>query len=231
MSEFGTDPDQKEISGVKIGKAQRALKLAMMPKVLPLPHIRVEELLLMGRSPRLGWGGRPSAQDLDRIRAIAEETDLIDRLGDLVCTLSGGERQRAFFARALAQETELILPDEPTASLDATSGAKFLKLIAARKEEGKTIVLTLHDLNAALTIADRIAVLEGGKKVFEGDVRAFLQSESPARCFGLEAVEATTSRGETLTVFRPGTEAQTAHQSASKDGNGNKNGLSAVRFR
>ena len=49
--------------------------------------------------------------------------------------------------------------------------------------------------------------LTAGKKAFEGDVRAFLQSEIPARCFGLEAVEATTSRGETLTVFRPGTEA------------------------
>ena len=182
---------------------ERAKRVAVMPQTLPLLHRTVAELIAMGRSPYLGVLGGAGERDRQIAARAAAQTDMTAHLQDAVCTLSGGERQLAYFAMALAQDTKLLLLDEPTASLDAEYSRRVYDAIRTLSGEGYTFLLTLHDLDDAVAIADRIAVLDGGRTVFEGDPAAFTASGVPERVFSLAPVRAVSDEGERFTLFRP----------------------------
>jgi iron complex transport system ATP-binding protein len=123
----------------------------------------------MGRYPHLGpWRAEGEA---DR-RAIARALEACDvaGLGDrLVTRLSGGERQRARLARALAQEPDTLVLDEPTAALDIAHEMSIFELLARlRRERGVTVLLVTHNINLAARYADRMLLLERGRALAEG---------------------------------------------------------------
>lgn len=131
---------------------------------------RVSEVVLMGRTPYLSG---PLA--LERAEDVAAAKRALDAVGlsDLACRpldhLSGGERQMVLVARALAQEPELLLLDEPTASLDLAHQQQIFRLLTRlNAERGLTTVVVTHDLNLAALYCDRLAVLHGGRVVGEG---------------------------------------------------------------
>jgi iron complex transport system ATP-binding protein len=138
----------------------------------------VEDIVAMGRNPHLGFSGRLAKYDwqaVDRALQLADLAELRDRS---VITLSGGERQRALLARALAADTPFILMDEPTANLDIGHQLAFLLLCRSLvSEQGKTILLALHDLNAARRYADHVILLEQGHVVSRGTPRQALTPE------------------------------------------------------
>lgn len=147
-----------------------ARRLAFLPQTPQTPEgIRVRALIERGRTPYLGPFRALSAADraaVDRAIAMTALGDLEDRRVD---RLSGGQRQRAWIALALAQETGMLLLDEPTTFLDLPHQVDLLRLIGGlNRETGCTILMVLHDLNMAMQFSDRIVGLRDGRIAFDG---------------------------------------------------------------
>jgi iron complex transport system ATP-binding protein len=118
-----------------------------------------------------------------------ERTNLLGLASRELGTLSGGEQQRVLIARALAQETPILLFDEPTAHLDLRNQIEILWLIARMaREEGKSVLIALHDLNQAARIADRVALLSRGEIVSLGSPRSTLTPELLTRLYGIRVL-------------------------------------------
>lgn len=121
--------------------------------------VNVMDVVMMGRYGRLGWLKRPSRED----RRIAEES--LEKVGMLpfrnrqIANLSGGQQQRVFLARALAQQSDLYLMDEPFAGVDATTEHAIIALLRELKQQGKTILVVHHDLTTAREYFDHLLLL------------------------------------------------------------------------
>ena len=130
--------------------------------------IFVRELVAMGRYPHLGpWRGEGAA-DRSAVGAAMARCDVADLAGRAVNTLSGGEKQRARLARALAQEPDTLVLDEPTASLDIAHEMGIFELLRGLPDSGTTVVMVTHNLNVAARYADRLLLLDRGRPVAEG---------------------------------------------------------------
>jgi iron complex transport system ATP-binding protein len=169
----------------RLSRAELARRIAFVPQDggIQFPFT-VYEIVLMGRSPHTRGMAFENAHD----RAIAREmmalTD-IDRLADQPITkLSGGERQRAFIARALAQQPEILLLDEPNAHLDISHQLDVFRLIKKRNtESGLTVLSVSHDLNLAAAYSDRVAMLQNGTIAAVGTPAEVLTAERIRQVF------------------------------------------------
>ncbi|ELZ76529.1 heme ABC transporter ATP-binding protein [Haloferax sp. Atlit-4N] len=148
----------------------------------------VRDVVEMGRTPHRGrfdgWRERDTAAVDDAMRRTAVES-LADRP---VTEVSGGERQRVLIARALAQETPVLLLDEPTASLDINHQVRTLELVSDLVADGTTAVAAIHDLNLAAHYCDALVLLSGGRILSAGDPAAVLSEEHLREAFDAEAV-------------------------------------------
>jgi iron complex transport system ATP-binding protein len=177
------------IDGADLGALERravARRVAVVPQVFEtLFPFTVREIVALGRTARLGLFGSLGSADLRAVdRALADlgATKLADRHIDRI---SGGERQRAVLAMALAQESEVLLLDEPTAHLDPAHQRQTLEQVARlARARGLAVVAVLHDLNLASALATRIVVLDDGAVVREGDPREVLTSALVSEVFG-----------------------------------------------
>lgn len=148
----------------KLSPSQRATYLAVVPQARDLPALfTVWQTVLLGRTPYLGWLGQASAADQARARWALDRTHLVDLAERPIDQLSGGEQQRVLLARALAQDTPILLLDEPTTHLDLQHQSILLNLVQELAREQKlAILMVLHDLNLAALYADRVALLVSG---------------------------------------------------------------------
>lgn len=121
--------------------------------------VNVADVVMMGRIARLGLFGIPRPRDWDLVRSALETVGIGDLYARQIGELSGGQQQRMFIARALAQEAELMLMDEPLTGLDAPSQEGLLSLISSLKERGVTVMMATHDLEQARHYFDRIMLL------------------------------------------------------------------------
>jgi iron complex transport system ATP-binding protein len=135
----------------KIPTKEIAKKMAILPQSPDAPGgLTVYELISYGRFPHQGGFGRLTDKDCEAIKWALEVTQLTSFAHQAVDALSGGQRQRAWIAMAIAQETELLLLDEPTTYLDMAHQLEILKLLKRlNEEEGRTVVMIVHDLNHA----------------------------------------------------------------------------------
>ena len=151
-----------------------------------MPRVTVWELVAFGRSPYLSLTGKCTDEDkraVENALALTGMTAFSDRLVD---SLSGGERQKAFLAMALAQETPLLVLDEPTAQLDAAARLEFCALLKTLyAKTGRCFLLVMHELPEALCLADRLAVLHDGTLAFTGTPQAAVEQGIPQSCFGI----------------------------------------------
>ena len=142
-----------------------AQKVAYLPQSRPVPNITARRMVLHGRFPYLGYPRRYRSEDYEVVREALRQADAESLAGRLLPQLSGGERQRVYLAMALAQSAQTILMDEPTAYLDVAHQMELMQLARRLAEEGKAVVLVLHDLCLALRCGDEAAVLSGGRLV------------------------------------------------------------------
>jgi iron complex transport system ATP-binding protein len=147
----------------------------------------VLETVLMGRSPYLGHLMFESEKDLEIAKKAMEWTKVFPFSERPMDELSGGERKRVFIARALAQEPEVILLDEPTANLDIHHQIDFLDLILTlNRERGLTIVMTSHDMNIASEFCDRLILLQDGRIYKMGTPDEVITKENIESVYGCE---------------------------------------------
>lgn len=148
-----------------------AKKLAILSQAPDLPGgLTVEQLVSYGRFPHQNGFQSLSTTDKEAIVAALENTNLMEFRDRPVDALSGGQRQRAWIAMALAQETELLFLDEPTTYLDMAHQMEVLELLERlNREEGRTIVMVIHDINHAARFSDHLIALKDGKLLFNGD--------------------------------------------------------------
>ncbi|MDF0751548.1 ABC transporter ATP-binding protein [Marinobacter sp. 71-i] len=142
-----------------------ALRLAMLPQKPIVPDgIKVRDLVALGRFPHRKWWQRNLTTDDNATLNAMAMTGVSDLAERPVESLSGGQQQRVWIAMALAQETDILLLDEPTTFLDWGYQLEVLELLSTlNREHGLTVVMSLHDLNQAAQFADRIAVLADGQ--------------------------------------------------------------------
>lgn len=154
------------LMGKDIGSLSRrevAQRVAVVPQQTGfLMPFTVMETVLMGRFPAAGRFARLSAGDEKAALATLEMVDLLSFEERLVTDLSGGEAQRVAIARALAQETPVLLLDEPVSALDPRHAMAVFRLLDSLKKEGRGVIVALHDINFALRFADRVIFLKEG---------------------------------------------------------------------
>jgi iron complex transport system ATP-binding protein len=162
----------------------------------------VETIVLMGRTAHGSLFSRPGAADR-AVAARALERFGISHLRDRPYTMiSGGERQLALLARALAQEPQFIVLDEPTASLDFGNQGRVIREIRALAAAGHGVLFTTHDPNHALRAADRAYLLRAGERIADGPVRRVLSREQLIALYGAPVEQITDPAG--ASAFLPG---------------------------
>jgi len=173
-------------SKMKRGAIARSVALVPQHPVLP-PGMRVVDYVLLGRTPHLRAVTGPSFHDLDVIARILEALTLTEFTDRDVTTLSGGELQRAVIARALAQESPILLLDEPTTALDVGRQQDVLELVdRLRRERSLTVVSAMHDLTIAAQFPDRLVMLAGGEVVASGAAAEVLDPALIRRYYGAD---------------------------------------------
>lgn len=166
---------------------ERARCVAVVPQARNLPPAFTGwELALLGRTPYLNWLGQVSVKDEERVRQALERAQALDLATRQVGELSGGEQQRLLLARALAQESPLLLLDEPTTHLDLQHQVNLLdQMRTLAHQDGLTVVVALHDLNLVGRYTDQVALLVNGELCALGEPQAVLQPDLLSQVYNL----------------------------------------------
>ncbi len=158
----------RSISGYTSSELATLMSVVLTDK-LDLKNTRVVDLVGMGRAPYTGFWGALQPCDMDIVEQSLELVNISALRNRMVDTLSDGERQKVMIAKALAQQTPVILLDEPTAFLDFPSKVETMQLLhKLAKELNKTILLSTHDLDLALQVADKIWIMDGSSRLHIG---------------------------------------------------------------
>lgn len=170
----------------ELSRRSVAKLVAVVPQETPLTFpFSAREVVLMGRTPHLPVFGFESGSDFEIAARAMEMTDTAQFAGRSIGSLSGGERQRVLIARALAQQAEIMLLDEPTAFLDIRHQVEIFELVRTlREKQLLTVVTVTHDINLASLYSDRIVLLKGGKIFSEGRPEDVLTSEKIEAVYG-----------------------------------------------
>jgi len=151
--------------------------------------VSVYDIVTMGRNPHLGRFQPLRKKDRDIIDRALKETHAEGLKDRIVNELSGGECQLVIIARALATEASLILLDEPTSDLDIKHSLTIMDLLVDLKGKGKTIIVTVHDLNLARRYCDTLAILYQGALYFSGSPEQALSRENIKKVFDVDVTE------------------------------------------
>lgn len=173
----------------KIKEKNIAKEVAFLPQGPVCPDgLTVRELVAYGRFPHQKMIGGLNSHDKDLIDWAIKETGLSEFADREVENLSGGQRQRAWIAMTLAQETDIIMLDEPTTYLDMSYQLEVLEVLQKlNREKNITVVIVLHELNNACRFADNIIGLKKGKIICEGKPLEVINKENLKEIYGIEA--------------------------------------------
>lgn len=163
----------------------RARRVGVVPQSESFPFpLSAEDLVSMGRYPHLPPLRSPSREDRRIVRDAMDRCDVLDLASRMVDTLSGGELQRVRIARALAQEPEILVLDEPTASLDLAHEMEILELLKGIVQRGRTVLMSTHHLDLAARYSQRVLLLDRGSVAAEGSPEDVMTEETLERVFG-----------------------------------------------
>lgn len=173
----------------KLNTKEIARKMAILPQTAEAPAgLTVFELVSYGRFPHQNGFRTIKKEDLHYIEWAIDVTGLSRFKDRPIEALSGGQRQRVWIAMALAQNTEILILDEPTTYLDMAHQLDILQLLEKlNKEEGKTIVMVLHDLNHASRFSDYLIAMKDGRIIAEGNPFTVMTPENLKAVFSIQA--------------------------------------------
>lgn len=171
-----------------LGPSARARRVAFMPQIeRHETGLTVHDVVRLGRTPHRGWWLPFTTGDDTLVAAALAATGLTSLADRPVCRLSGGEWRRTILARALAQQADVLLLDEPLAGLDVRHRQECLAAVRGIvSDHGRAAVVTMHDLNLAQLFADRVVVLGHGRCLASGPPREVLTADVVGRAFGIE---------------------------------------------
>jgi ABC-type cobalamin/Fe3+-siderophores transport system ATPase subunit len=171
------------------GRRELAQRLGFLPQVSSVPPgISVRELVARGRFPYHGFLRQWSSEDEAAVARALAETGLTDSADRLVEQLSGGQRQRVWIALVLAQDTDVLMLDEPTTYLDIAHQLEVLELcLRLNTEMGKSLVMVLHDLNLAARYSHHLIAMKHGRIVVAGTPTELLTPQRVEEVFGIQA--------------------------------------------
>ncbi|EIG1747042.1 Fe(3+) dicitrate ABC transporter ATP-binding protein FecE [Escherichia coli] len=171
-----------------LSSRQLARRLSLLPQHHLTPEgITVQELVSYGRNPWLSLWGRLSAEDNARVNVAMNQTRINHLAVRRLTELSGGQRQRAFLAMVLAQNTPVVLLDEPTTYLDINHQVDLMRLMGELRTQGKTVVAVLHDLNQASRYCDQLVVMANGHVMAQGTPEEVMTPGLLRTVFSVEA--------------------------------------------
>lgn len=175
----------RDLPSLSISERSKAVSVVLTERV-EVPYMKVTDLVGMGRSPYTGFFGTLDKEDKDIVGEAIEMVGITALAERTIDTLSDGERQKALLAKALAQQTPIILLDEPTAFLDFHAKVSILRLmLRLAHETNKTIFLSTHDVEMAIQLSDALWIVQDGKiqagttesLTKSGTLQRFLQAE------------------------------------------------------
>ena len=163
--------------------------MAVLPQSPQAPSgLTVEELIAYGRFPHQKGFGKMKKEDEDIVTWALKSTGIEEFRERPMEALSGGQRQRAWIAMALAQQTEILILDEPTTYLDLAHQLEILKLLEElNRKQGTTIVMVIHELNNAARFADHMIGVKKGKVVCQGTAHEVMTKENLKELFNIDA--------------------------------------------
>ncbi|MCE8007855.1 ABC transporter ATP-binding protein [Aestuariivita sp.] len=198
---LGLLPHQGQSSLTSMPGAQRARHAAWMPQSREIAWpVTVETLIALGRIPHLPRGAKPRPDDQRAIEAAIARMGLEAFRHRTATQLSGGEQARVLIARALAQDTPLLLADEPIAGLDPASQIATMQVFGRLAREGHAVIVSLHDLGLAARHCTRLLMMSAGRLIADGAPRDVLTPDHIAQVFGITGFWADTDHGP---VFQP----------------------------
>ncbi|MBU1587754.1 MAG: heme ABC transporter ATP-binding protein [Actinobacteria bacterium] len=176
---------QRPVAGIRHTELARLRSVLTQENGVSFPFL-VSEVVAMGRSP---WARTVEGRDdISAVAAAMEAADITHLAGRRYTQLSGGEKARVSLARVLAQATPVVFLDEPTASLDLRHQEDVMRIGRRMADEGRTVVVVLHDLSLASAYADRLALISGGRLEALGSPTEVLTAERVERVYGLPVV-------------------------------------------
>ena len=186
-----------------LSRRSRARLVSVVPQSPQLPlSFSVMELVLMGRNPHLKLLQWERQSDIEVALRAMELTETRHLAGRALATLSGGERQRAVIAMALAQESPLMLLDEPTSSLDLAHQVSVMDLVRdVQEKQGGAVLVAMHDLTLAALYCHRLVLLADGKCFAQGPPEVVLTRENISRVYGSDVHVLSHPRGGTPVVL------------------------------
>ena len=180
---------------------ERARRVAVLAQASRPPAMTVESLVACGRYPYQMRQGKLSAEDRQQVERALELANIERFRHHDLRRLSGGERQRAFIAMTLAQDTEIIILDEPTTYLDIRACHETMQLVRKLNQEArKTIIMVIHDLDLALRYSDGMLVMQQGCATSAGSVEEVLDSGAIEEAFGVCIQPHKTPQGQAFTL-------------------------------
>lgn len=174
---------KKPVSHYKAGRIKQIIGMVSQNETLPF-DLSVEEYVLLGRAPHLGMLAIPGKADREAVKTALITVGMAHMAQKTITRLSSGEKQLVYVARALAQTPEILLLDEPCSHLDLMNTRRMLTLMKTIAEQGRTVVFTTHDPNAAAAVAHGIMLVKKGELVAFGKAEDVLTGDLLTRTYG-----------------------------------------------
>lgn len=198
---LGLIPREGQSSIAEMAPAARARTAAWMPQAREIAWpVTVETLVMLGRIPHMSSGQQPKKEDHIEVNTALAKMDLDSFRTRTATRLSGGEQARVLIARALAQNTPLIVADEPVAGLDPAHQIATMETFAVLARTGRSVIVSLHDLGLAARHCTRLILLSDGEIAADGSPADVLTLDRMADVFGIRAFYQDTEDGP---VFQP----------------------------
>lgn len=165
----------------------RAKKISVLSQQKNPGALTVRALVYHGRFPYLGYPRKYRDEDRKIVDEAMRTAGIYDLADESLSELSGGQQQKAYIAMLLAQNTDIVFLDEPVTFLDINYQLELMEIIKELKNNGKTVIMVIHDINLAMSYSDKIIAMKNGRIVFDDKPKKMCESNVLESIFGIKA--------------------------------------------